>query len=364
MSPPGRSSSVPHSQAAVEVELRARAARADGPGLPEVLRLTAAGRCGSRGTPIASQAAIASSSGPRPSESSPSWTVTQIDSGSNPRPLRLRSQANSTAPVLEVVADREVAEHLEERQVPGGGADHLDVRRAEALLAGGQAVVRRRLLAHEVRLERVHARRREQDATGRAAAGTSEPDGRRRWSCASKKRQERLADLVRPHGGPQPRLATVIGLLGRARSASPCRRRLHRDVRADRDRDDGRPRRRAEGGVDALAESRSFGRWSRRTGRPARHRRPSATRVPSGDLGGGRRAPAPGRMHRLHAAVLGRHGADEVGLAVGLAQQPLRQLSPALSMSVATMPGLVVALPRLQEVALEIRSRRRLAGAG
>ena len=59
--------------------------------------------------------------------------------------------------VLEVVAEGEVAEHLEERAVPGGLADFLDVRRPHALLAAGGAPERRRLLAEEVRLERLHA---------------------------------------------------------------------------------------------------------------------------------------------------------------------------------------------------------------
>jgi hypothetical protein len=53
-----------------------------------------------RGTPIASHAAIASSSGPRPSASSPSKTVTQIFSGSNLNPFSDRSHAISMAPSL------------------------------------------------------------------------------------------------------------------------------------------------------------------------------------------------------------------------------------------------------------------------
>src|SRR5262249_43374939 len=65
--------------------------------------------------------------------------------------------------LLEVLADREVAEHLEEGEVPGRVADVLDVGRAEALLAGRDAPRGRLLDAEEVRLERVHARRREQD---------------------------------------------------------------------------------------------------------------------------------------------------------------------------------------------------------
>jgi hypothetical protein len=65
--------------------------------------------------------------------------------------------------LLEVVAEREVAQHLEEGEVAGGVAHLVDVGRAKALLAGGEAPVRRLLLTQEVRLERLHARGREQD---------------------------------------------------------------------------------------------------------------------------------------------------------------------------------------------------------
>src|SRR5690606_32312397 len=41
---------------------------------------------------------------------------------------------------LEVVTEREVAEHLEERVMPEGSADVLDVVDAQALLGGGHAV--------------------------------------------------------------------------------------------------------------------------------------------------------------------------------------------------------------------------------
>ena len=57
---------------------------------------------------------------------------------------------------LEVVAEREVAQHLEERRVPGGLADLVDVRRPDALLGAGRAAERRLQLAEEVRLERDH----------------------------------------------------------------------------------------------------------------------------------------------------------------------------------------------------------------
>ena len=58
---------------------------------------------------------------------------------------------------LEVVAEGEVAVHLEEGAVPGGLADLLDVQGADALLHAGRPVEGRRLDAGEVRLERHHA---------------------------------------------------------------------------------------------------------------------------------------------------------------------------------------------------------------
>ena len=65
-------------------------------------------------------------------------------------------------PLLEVVAEGEVAAHLEERAVPGRLADVLDVGRAHALLHADGAVVRRGLLAEEVGLERHHPRGHEE----------------------------------------------------------------------------------------------------------------------------------------------------------------------------------------------------------
>jgi hypothetical protein len=65
--------------------------------------------------------------------------------------------------LLEVVAEREVAQHLEERQVPGRRADDVDVGGAEALLDGRGPRPGRRLLPQHVRLELHHARRGEQE---------------------------------------------------------------------------------------------------------------------------------------------------------------------------------------------------------
>ena len=58
--------------------------------------------------------------------------------------------------LLEVVAEGEVAEHLEERGVPGGLADLFDVRRPHALLRADGARKGRHALAEEVRLEGNH----------------------------------------------------------------------------------------------------------------------------------------------------------------------------------------------------------------
>ncbi len=58
---------------------------------------------------------------------------------------------------LEVVAEGEVPEHLEEGEVAGGGAHDVDVDRSTDLLHGGSAWVRGDLLTEHVGLERHHA---------------------------------------------------------------------------------------------------------------------------------------------------------------------------------------------------------------
>ena len=66
--------------------------------------------------------------------------------------------------LLEVLAKREVAEHLEERQMTPVGADDVDVVGADALLRGGGAdiAVVQVLLLQEVRLELDHTGNRQQ----------------------------------------------------------------------------------------------------------------------------------------------------------------------------------------------------------
>ena len=59
---------------------------------------------------------------------------------------------------LEVIAEGEVAQHLKIGTVTGSLADVLDIRRADALLAGGHAVTGRLLLAGEPGLHGAHAR--------------------------------------------------------------------------------------------------------------------------------------------------------------------------------------------------------------
>ena len=94
---------------------------------------------------------------------SSTYTLGQRRSSSSPQPPSDCGRGDELPGVLdgtllEVVTEGEVAAHLEERAVPRGLADVLDVRGAHALLDADGAEVRRRLLAQEVRLERHHAR--------------------------------------------------------------------------------------------------------------------------------------------------------------------------------------------------------------
>ena len=66
--------------------------------------------------------------------------------------------------LLEVIAEREVAEHLKEGAVARGDTDPLDIGGTDALLAGSHPLAGRGKLACEVLLERRHARIDEQEA--------------------------------------------------------------------------------------------------------------------------------------------------------------------------------------------------------
>ncbi len=71
---------------------------------------------------------------------------------------------------LEVIAEAEVAQHLEKRVVIRRAADVVDVAGPQALLAGRGPRELQLHLAQEVVLELVHAGRREQHATGPTSA--------------------------------------------------------------------------------------------------------------------------------------------------------------------------------------------------
>src|SRR6476620_307487 len=97
---------------------------------------------------------------------------------------------------LEVIAKGEVAAHLEERAVPGGLADFLDVAGADALLHAGGPGVRGFLTRGQVRDERHHAGNGEQQ--GRVA-GDQGGGGNRCVARADEKVDPALGDLLRLH---------------------------------------------------------------------------------------------------------------------------------------------------------------------
>jgi hypothetical protein len=180
--------------AAIEIELRAGAARAERAGLPEVLRPRA------RDDPLARDA----DREPRLDRllvRAEAELLVALEDG-DPDPVGIEAEAverqlpgELDGALLEVVAEREVAQHLEERQVPRGGPDDLDVGGAEALLAARQAVVRRRLVAGEVRLQGMHPRGGEQDRRV-VARGDQRRRGHALVVALGEEPQEELADLV------------------------------------------------------------------------------------------------------------------------------------------------------------------------
>ena len=153
--PPGRPSG-PNDGAAVEVELGARAARAGRAGLPEVLGLAEAL------DPLARHADLH----PALDASSSAGHALHALEDRDPDLLGVEAEdlgrelpAEADRVVLEVVADREVAEHLEEGEVARGVADLVDVGRAEALLAAGHAPRRRVARARGSRTSAAASRR-------------------------------------------------------------------------------------------------------------------------------------------------------------------------------------------------------------
>ena len=97
---------------------------------------------------------------------------------------------------LEVVPERPVAEHLEERRVPGGLADLFDVQGPQALLHVGHPLPRGRLLAEEVGLEGLHPG---DDEHQRRVFGDQAGRGHDRVLLLLEKGQETADDLCRLH---------------------------------------------------------------------------------------------------------------------------------------------------------------------
>jgi hypothetical protein len=138
-----------------------------GPEVPEDLRARATGT----GVPHAPEIVVAEALDPlrgdadRVTPDGFGLVVGLVDG--HPQPLRIETQhlgvelpGERDGLGLEVIAEREVAQHLEEREVAVRAADVVQVvvlsPRADTFLARGRAGVRRRLLAGEVRLERDH----------------------------------------------------------------------------------------------------------------------------------------------------------------------------------------------------------------
>ena len=147
--------------AAIEIQLRARAARTRRPDLPEVLRARALH------DPLARNANLE----PCLDRLLVGPEAELVIAGENrdpdillaePEALERQLPGVTHRLALEVVAEREVPEHLEERQVPRRRADDLDVGRPERLLAGGRTRMRWAFGTQEVRLQGMHAGNREQ----------------------------------------------------------------------------------------------------------------------------------------------------------------------------------------------------------
>jgi hypothetical protein len=184
----------PELEAAVDVELRAGPTRAGRPRLPEVLRARTQDDA-LAGHPDRLPRCDRLLVGPEPQLLVALEHRDPDVPAGDPEALERELPRQLDGSLLEVVAEGEVAQHLEERQVARGVAHVLDVGGAKALLAGGQPVVRERLLPQEVRLERVHPRGGEQDR--RVVSGRHQ--GRRRQAqviALDEKVQEALADLV------------------------------------------------------------------------------------------------------------------------------------------------------------------------
>ena len=185
--------------ATVVEDLAARTARTRRAGLPEVVRAErddAIGR-NAHGEPVVARLRV---------QFEAQFRVALVDRHPDPveRDLELVDDEvprHLDGALFEVVAEREVAEHLEERHVPRGEADFVDVGRAEALLTGREALAWGCLDTGEVGLERLHARDVEED--GRVVrAGHERGAGHLEVAVVDGEMvQEQSADLGTLHAG-------------------------------------------------------------------------------------------------------------------------------------------------------------------
>ena len=109
---------------------------------------------------------------------------------------------------LEVVAEAEVAQHLEEGVVVGGAADVVDVAGAEAFLAGGGAGELQLAAAEEVVLELVHAGGREEHRG--VPAGHEHVAGPADAAFGLEEGQVLFAQFVAFHGHPYGKLEVIV----------------------------------------------------------------------------------------------------------------------------------------------------------
>ncbi len=177
---------------AVVVDLAARAAGARDAHVPVVVGLVAAldARLGDVALPELDRLVVVEV-GRRPEPVLGQAVAAVLDRAGQQRPGEVDRR------FLEVVAEAEVAGHLEEGAVPRGLADLVDVERAHALLHAGRPLVRRLQLAQEVRLERHHAG---VDQQQRRVVGDQRRRGHDGVAAGLEVAEEAAADLVGPHG--------------------------------------------------------------------------------------------------------------------------------------------------------------------
>jgi hypothetical protein len=184
-------------EAAIEVQLRARPARTGWAGLPEVLRSRALD------DPLARDADLEPRLDGVVIRTQPELIIA-AEHG-DPDFLRRESVAlgrqfpgEPCRLALEVVTEREVAQHLEEREMARSRSDDVDVNRAERLLTGGDTLPRRLLDPLEIRLERMHPGDREKRR--RIVLGRDQRGRRQAQVTAILEELEvRLANLVGGH---------------------------------------------------------------------------------------------------------------------------------------------------------------------